>query len=70
MPENNEDMCASSGSCSESMTGSSCGSNKINGDPDTLYFCDDSSRPHGALKCPNGCHKSESTQSFVNDICL
>ncbi len=39
MPSGQDDKCSSSGSCSSVNTGYYCGSDKIGGDPNTLYYC-------------------------------
>lgn len=54
MPSGQDDVCSTSGSCSSVNTGYYCGTDKINGNANTLYLCE-SSQPHGAQYCSKGC---------------
>lgn len=53
MPSGYDDKCVS-GTCSNVNTGYYCGSDKIGGDKNTLYLCQNS-KPAGAKHCANGC---------------
>lgn len=64
MPSGQDDKCTS-GTCSNVKTGYYCGSDKINGDKNTLYLCKDS-KPAGAKYCSNGCVTAPSGQ---DDYC-
>jgi len=64
MPHGYDDKCGS-GSCSSVNTGNYCGSDKIGGDKNTLYRCENS-KPAGATYCDDGCHTAASGQ---NDYC-
>ncbi len=53
MPSGQDDKCTS-GTCANVNTGNYCGTDKINGDKNTLYRCE-GGKPNGATSCSSGC---------------
>lgn len=65
MPSGQDDKCSTSGSCAAVNSGYYCGTDKVSGDKNTLYYCK-SSTPYGATYCANGC---TTAASGSNDYC-
>jgi len=59
MPSGQDDACSTSGSCSAVTTGYYCGSDKIGGNSNTLYYCKNG-EPSGATYCSSGCYTASS----------
>ena len=59
MPSGQDDTCSTSGTCSTVKTGYYCGTDKVEGDKNTLYYCINSA-PEGATYCGNGCYTASS----------
>jgi len=59
MPSGQDDKCTNSGTCKNVKTGYYCGNDKINGDKNILYHCENSA-PKGAKYCSKGCHVAAS----------
>jgi surface antigen len=66
-PKGSDDKCdtSSGATCSAVKTGNYCGNDKIGGNKNILYRCEES-KPAGAKYCSNGCHVASSGS---NDYC-
>lgn len=52
-PVGSDDKCSPPPACF--VTGRYCGGDKVNGDPNVLYRCNDGGAPSVIQRCPNGC---------------